>query len=955
MRPATQQRVFKQAKAILVLLGVLPLTPLAYALGEKQIVGFAPSASSFPIAQAQHATPLYVDAADWPGVSRAATTFAGDIHSVTGTQPIILHQPQGDLLILAGTIGRSAAIDRLIASHQLDVSKVRGQWEASLTQVVDHPFPGVRRALVLAGADKRGTIFALYHLSEQMGVSPWAWWADVPIHHHDALFIDPAPFVETSPHIRYRGIFLNDEAPALSGWTREKFGGINHLFYEHVFELLLRLRANFLWPAMWNNAFNEDDPADPRIADEYGIVMGTSHHEPMMRAQQEWKRHGTGPWDYSTNQQVLDDFWRAGVRRNKDYEELTTIGMRGDGDMAMSASTNTALLERIVSDQRKILAQEVNPDVTRIPQVWALYKEVQGYYEAGMRVPDDVTLLWCDDNWGNLRRLPTAAERARPGGAGIYYHFDYVGGPRNYKWLNTNSIYKVQEQMNLAVEYGADRLWIVNVGDLKPMEFPIDFFLNYARRPERWSKDHVEEFTQLWAAREFGPEHAADIANMVDLYTRYNSRRKPEQLDPDTFSFTEDHEADRVEQAWQALVARAQALNTQLPEDQRAAFFELVLHPIRASAIVSEMYIAAGRNHLYARQGRASANHFADQTRRLFAADAALTDEYNHTLLNGKWDHMMDQTHIGYTSWQEPPLNAMPAVQQVDPLPYAAMSVFPEGASGLNHTLAAFDSVNRQTRTIDLANRGTQPFHFTALASQPWIQLSATAGDVAADQTLTVTLDWPHVPEGESIAAITFTQPGQTPVKVEVHATRATPAQHLAGYVENNGKLAIEAVHPSARTAAHGISWQELPGYGNTLAAMEAFPVTAAPSDTPEACLAYTFTLWHAGDWHLESVLGPTLAFAPGRGLRYSIAVDAAPPKTVDAWASGSNPDSNPAWGKVVSDNANRVPSDLGPLTAGPHILRFCRIDPGELWQDRSAPSTYLGPPESAFALPGAP
>ena len=312
-------------------------------------------------------------------------------------------------LILVGTIGRSALIDRLIQEGKLDVSGVRGQWEASVTQVVERPLPGIRRAVVIAGADKRGTIFGVYGLSEQMGVSPWVWWADVPVRHKDALYVETGRYVAASPRVRYRGIFLNDEAPALSGWAAEKFGGFNHQFYVHVFELLLRLRANFLWPAMWGSAFNEDDPLNPKLADEYGIVMSTSHHEPMMRAQQEWKRHGTGPWDYTQNKQVLEDFWRAGVKRNRNYESIYTVGMRGDGDIPMSAEANTALLENVVADQRKILSEEVNPDLTKVPQVWALYKEVQEYYEKGMRVPDDVTLLWCDDNWGNIRRLPYRA------------------------------------------------------------------------------------------------------------------------------------------------------------------------------------------------------------------------------------------------------------------------------------------------------------------------------------------------------------------------------------------------------------------------------------------------------------------------------------------------------------------------------------------------------------------
>src|SRR5580700_7553841 len=301
--------------------------------------------------------------------------------------------------------------------------------------------------------------------------------------------------------------------------------------------------------------------------------MGTSHHEPMLRAQQEWKRHGTGPWNYATNGEVLRRFWTEGIERNKDYESIVTIGMRGDGDMPMveggDMTANVNLLERIVADQRKIIADHMNPDVTGVPQVWALYKEVQEYYEAGMRVPDDVTLLWSDDNWGNLRRLPTPEERKRSGGAGIYYHFDYVGGPRSYKWLNTNPITKVQEQMNLALKYGADRLWVVNVGDLKPMEFPIEFFLDYARTPERWDKDHLDEYTKLWATREFGQEHADEIATAMEDYSRYNGRRKPELIDPTTFSLTNYHEADRVYEEWEKLARRADKLATELPENER--------------------------------------------------------------------------------------------------------------------------------------------------------------------------------------------------------------------------------------------------------------------------------------------------------------------------------------------------------------------------------------------------
>ncbi|MGH8166125.1 MAG: glycosyl hydrolase 115 family protein, partial [Woeseiaceae bacterium] len=421
--------------------------------------------------------------------------------------------------VIVGTLGRSAPIDDLVRHGKLDVSEIQGRWESFVMEVVDAPSPGVDRALVIAGSDKRGTIYGIYDLSEHIGVSPWYWWADVPVVEREALFVSPERRVEGEPVVRYRGIFLNDEAPALSEWAKEKFGGFNHEFYAHVFELILRLRGNYLWPAMWGSAFIDDDPKNAPLADEYGIVMGTSHHEPLTRAHDEWRRYGEGPWDYSKNEAALREFWRSGVERVRDYEKIVSIGMRGDGDEAMSEETNVALLERIVADQREILREVMGRDPSEVPQLWALYKEVQGYYERGMRVPDDVTLLWCDDNWGNIRRLPASGERARLGGAGIYYHLDYVGGPRNYKWLNTVPITKVQQQMHLAWRYGANRIWIVNVGDLKPMEFPLEFFLRMAWDPERWSYDRLEEYSEAWAKREFGERHAAEVAALINGYT----------------------------------------------------------------------------------------------------------------------------------------------------------------------------------------------------------------------------------------------------------------------------------------------------------------------------------------------------------------------------------------------------------------------------------------------------
>ena len=942
----------------------------AFALGEKSHVASTPTPGAFPLATPTTAAPIYIDTSDWPGVLHAVSNLASDIDQVTSHTPEILHTigKQQDIVII-GTIGRSPLIDKLIAQHKLDVTAIRNHWETSVTQTIANPLPGIHSALVIAGADKRGTIFAIYDLSEQIGVSPWAWWADVPIRHQDALYIAPGRYLQPEPRVKYRGIFFNDEAPALSGWTTEKFGGMNSKFYTKVFDLLLRLKANFLWPAMWNNAFAADDPLNPKLADEYGIVMSTSHEEPMMRAEKEWTRGNYGPWDYTKNAQAIDDFWRAGMQRDKNYEQIVTLGMRGANDTPMSADTNTQLLEKIVADQRKILTETVNPDITKIPQVWALYKEVQGYYEKGMRVPDDVTLLWSDDNWGDLRRLPTPEERKRPGGAGIYYHFDYVGGPRSYKWLNTNPIPKVQEQMRLALDYGADRIWVVNVGDLKPMEFPVEFFLSFARTPERWDKDHLDEFTQLWATREFGPEHATEIADLLSTYAKFNGRRKPELIDPSTFSLTQDREAERIDDEWRALTARAEKLNAELPANQRPAFFELVLYPLKASATVTEMYIAAGRNQLYARQGRSIANQYANQTRDLFAQDAALTDEYNHKLLDGKWDHMMDQTHIGYVFWNDPPLNAMPAVQQVQALPGAHMLVFAENSTPFRPALPSFDSINRQTYRIELANRGVDPYQFSATTSAPWIHLSKTNGAVETGDRIDVSIDWAQLPSGDNKGNIVITQQGpnpERPVTIQVEAVN-TSSSGITGFVENNGVVAIEAEHFAAKHDANGASWQKLPGFGETLSAMTALPSTAPSNTNPDlqtsACMDYKMYLFHPGSRTVEAILAPTLNFVPGRGLRFALGLDNAPLSTLDVWPPNAQlTNGQPDWEKAVSDGVRRVSTTIAVDQPGPHTLHLCMVDPAVVVERlvlRAKPSgpslprtpipqeSYLGPPES--------
>jgi hypothetical protein len=635
--------------------------------GKTQLVSEVKTASSFPLSNSI----IYVDDADDALVKRSAELLQNDIEMVTGKKPVLVNNistaPTGNIIVI-GTLEKSSLIKKLIAEKKIP-NTIKNKWEAYRVESITNPFSGFKNGLIIAGSDRRGTAYGVFEVSKRIGVSPWYWWADVPVKKKAEIFINANTYFGDSPKVKYRGIFINDEAPALSGWTKEKFGGFNHKFYEKVFELILRLKGNYLWPAMWGNAFYYDDSLNIKSADEYGIVIGTSHHEPLMRAHEEWKYYGKGQkWNYDSTEAGLKEFWRGGMQRAWN-EKIASVGMRGDGDEPMSRETATALLERIVKDQRQIIEDVTHKPANQTPQLWALYKEVQDYYDKGMRVPDDVTLLLCDDNWGNIRKLPKLSEKPRKGGYGIYYHFDYVGGPRNYKWLNTNPIPRVWEQMHLAYEYGVKQIWIVNVGDIKPMEFPISFWLDYAWNPEKIGADDLKNYTEKWAAQQFGDQYAKEIAEIISTYSKYNGRRKPELLDANTYSlgnYDENGpgEFENVVNDYKELLKKAEQINKQLSPEYLDAYFQLVLHPAKACANLNEMYYNVALNREAYKRKYASANDYADKVKQFYTNDSLITIQY-HQLKNGKWNHMMDQTHIGYTYWQQPPRQRMPDVKFV--------------------------------------------------------------------------------------------------------------------------------------------------------------------------------------------------------------------------------------------------------------------------------------------------
>ena len=627
------------------------------------------------------ALPVLVDNQEDKGVLRAANDLLNDANAVTGTTPTLIYTPAGKQALVVGTIN-SKWIKQLIASKKIDGTELKGKTEKFIIQTIDNPFEGMEQAVVIAGSDKRGAIYGIYELSEQMGVSPWYYWADVPAQKHDIVSIKAGSYTDGEPAVRYRGLFLNDEAPCLTGWVKNTFGTNygGHKFYEKVFELILRLKGNYLWPAMWQWSFYADDPLNSPTADEMGIIMGTSHHEPMARNHQEWarKRGEYGVWDYATNQKTIDKFFREGIERAADTEDLITIGMRGDGDTPMGGKEGQddkfvpdydymiKLMKKIINNQRKIIKDVTGKPAKQRPQVWALYKEVQELYDRGLRVPDDVIMLLSDDNWGDVRRLPNAEERKHPGGWGMYYHVDYVSAPRNSKWLNVSPIQHVWEQMQLTYSYGVDKLWVLNVGDLKPMEYPITLFMDMAWNPTKFTNDNLLEHARAFCAQQFGEDQADEAMRILNLYSKYNGRITAEMLDAKTYNI-ENGEWKKVSDEYLKLEAEALRQYISLKPEYKDAYKQLLLFPVQAMANVYEMYYAQAMNHKLYKENNPQANYWADKVEEAFKRDKELSYDFNHVMANGKWNGMMTQKHIGYTSWNDNfPADKLPEVYRIE-------------------------------------------------------------------------------------------------------------------------------------------------------------------------------------------------------------------------------------------------------------------------------------------------
>ncbi|WP_412519903.1 glycosyl hydrolase 115 family protein [Actinomadura madurae] len=1005
--------------------------------GPDSYISFRDGRGHFPLVEDGRAAPLMVSGSDHPGVVRVAGDLQADIERVTGVEPAVARDtaPSGRDVVIIGTIGKSPLVDALVASGKLDVRGIAGKWETTLEQVVDKPLPGVRRAFVIAGSDQRGTIYGAYDVSKNIGVSPWYWWDDVPSRHRSALYVKPGRHTQGTPAVKYRGFFINDENPALGRWAPKQFGpgkapghpgGFNSAFYAKVFETMLRLKANYLWPAVWGRAFAEDDPLNHATAKKYGVVMGTSHEAPMMRGIEEWNRHavpaerdedgnitkpghdpygGTGEWSFRRNSDAIKKYWTDGIERmvDEDFEGVVTLGMRGNGDTSLPDGDGIELMQDIISSERSILQNVTGKDPSATPQVWTLYKEVQRYWDRGLRVPDDVTVVFTDDNWGNMRKMPDRSLPDRAGGYGLYYHFDYVGGGRNYKWVDTAQLGNTWEQLNQSYQYGIRNLWVANVGDMKNNELPLQFFLDYAWDPGRWPLHRLQEWQERYAAQNFGPEHAAEIAEILDGYGNLQALRKPELLnrritvDPEKdlptdssavvyddqqtpFYLNQYREMDGVTARWRELAARAERVRKRLPKAYQDAFYQLVYYQVKATANLYELRDAEFTNILYAEQGRAATNDYADLAEARFADDQAMSTYYNTRLAGGKWDGFQTQPHIGYgdverygpnAPWQQPELNnealpdeIFPKLKRITVPDGADMGVAIDGSdewwpgSKSEAVLPEFSPYqSAPAQYIEVFNRGSDPFAYRITPAEPWVKVDRAHGRVGKQIRTTVRVDWSRAPKGTSRVPIEISGPnGRT---VTVQAVVKKPASFKArGFVEAGGYVSMDAGHYSRATGTAQARWNRLPGIGRTDAGMAPSPVTAPiqePGEGPR--LEYDMTLTTTGPVKVWAYLSPRNSVLSTEGLTYAVSIDGEQPQVVNATtATGANDTTmNKQWERNTSDNVNRTATTHTITGSGTHTLKFWMVDPTVVLQKivvdtGGLRASYLGPPESRRA-----
>ncbi|CAK7212483.1 hypothetical protein SBRCBS47491_001480 [Sporothrix bragantina] len=953
--------------------------------------------------------PILTDPNDDEGIHLAVDALACDLASVTGQKPevwtTVTGRPHVEGLILIGSLPRCRFLSDIQTADQATspaYNSISGMWESFETSICNSPWPVADRVFVISGSDKRGTIFGVYTLSEQIGVSPWFWWADVAVQPREQVYALPVTVRQGEPSVQYRGIFINDEAPALRDWARDKFGPqFNAEFYTKVFELLLRLKANFLWPAMWSgypepgSSFFTDDPANQALADRYGIVVSTSHHEPMQRSMTEWHVANKGlkarwRWD-EQNKPVLVEHFKGGAARAKPYESVITLGMRGDTDKALDMDDPVSTMQDIVTTQRKILG-DVYGSPENVPQVMALYKEVQSYYEQGLDIPDDVTLLFADDNFGHIRRLPTPEEQQRRGGCGVYYHLEYVGHPRSYKWMNTNSCGKIHQQLTQAFDSGIKKLWIINVGDIKPLEVPLTFALSLAWDIKSIAPEMIPAFYDTFAARTFGSEYSSNIGRLLLNHDRLLALRRLEHIESDTFSILNYNEADDIIQRLTDHEEASSALMDTLPEMHKAAFFQLVHYPLRAARVFVDLHISLAKNQLYGEQRRNTTNAMAMRVLALFDLDHDLTQQFHNSPWTGdKWNHIMKQPRYGFGTnggdYHTPSRDLVRGLSFVqsrqDSTPIAGqMGVAVEGhigilpglaneeccrmqpsrggrASGLR--LPSLSPYGRNSCYFEVYCRGTRPVSWSVEASSyKWLCISPSSGtlesEATQDQRVSLIIsDWSRVPAGLCTAidiGIRSTDGDYEEVHLPVD-NRRVPAS-VSAFVESDGCVSI-AVGDVSLSEFQKAFYQHLPYLGRlssgaiSLASRVPDPntlITAVPHLTYSV---FTFTAAASATVTLYFTMALN-ARADGRPLAYDLIVDNTALKGAPLAGRSHSADLPEGWDTAVQDLVWTRCHAFDMSVAGLHTIRYRPLAQGVILEKivvdlGGQRQSYLGPP----------
>lgn len=943
---------------------------------------------AFTLASPRQTAAILYDASDAAVVKRAAELFAADVEAVTGRRPQVTSATgETGPAVIVGTVGGSALIRRLSEAGKIDTAPLEGAWERYLIQTVANPLPGIRKALVIAGSDRRGAAYGLFTLSELIGVSPWYWWADVPVKKHAALHVDAPPTYSQTPSVRYRGIFLNDEDWGLTPWASQTFeperGNIGPRTYAKVCELLLRLKANYLAPAMHpvSTSFNQI-PENKLVADTFAIVMGSTHCEPLLlNTASEWDTKTMGPWNYDKNKEGINRVLTQRVRENSPYENVYTLALRGLHDGAMSTTLpmheKVRMLQQALLDQRRILAENIDRPVETVPQAFTPYKEVLEIYSNGLELPDDITIVWPDDNYGYMKRLSGVREQRRTGRSGVYYHVSYLGVPHSYLWFSTTPPSLMYEELRKAYDTTADRLWLVNCGDLKGSEMQVSLFLDMAWDIGRFTADNVVSYPARWLAGIFGEAYYDRLEAMTREHLRLAFPRKPEymgwgyhwnrfdhnceQLTDTDFSFTNYDEAQRRLEAYRQLGARAEALLHEIGDEARPAFYQLVYYPLRGAELMNRMTLGGQRNRWYARQGRAATNAVRDEVQRCYDSLQVITRGYN-SLLGGKWNHMMSmrQNYDGVSAYFNLPHLA---THDAAGAPRLALQVAGEDVTGARafHALPAFDNYLRRTYPVEIYNRGGGTLAWTAHASEPWVVLSKSAGKTADEERITVGIDWEKAPSGNAVPAQIVFRAGEQSEKVLVslfNPTAPSRAELRGIYVENNGCVSIPAagchrVRENDRIKITVVEDLGIEGpalqLGDPTAPLQIFRSRDVP------CAEYDFYAFDAGSVDVYTYVLPTFPLHADRDFRigentntdtkYSVQID----DGALATPSSSHVEYSQVWFESVLRNCAVNKSTLHIDKPGRHTLRIRVGDPGIVLQKivldfGGMKRSYLGP-----------